>query len=61
MAKGSSERHKVHKAVIGGLREAIKAHGPITKVLIGSAAKRIVGTMMARKGKARDEASKVSE
>ena len=32
-------------AVIGALRDCINAHGPITRKLIGSAAKRIVGML----------------
>ncbi len=30
----------------GGLKQAIDAHGPITKVLIGSAGKRIYGSLL---------------
>jgi hypothetical protein len=36
-------RESLHKSVVGALRQTIKAHGPITAELIGSAAKRIVG------------------
>ena len=33
----------------GALKQAINAHGPITKVLIGSATKRIMGAMLDNK------------
>lgn len=33
------------KAIIGALRSAIEAHGPITKELVGSAAKRVAGAI----------------
>jgi len=36
-------RKKLHKIIVGALRETIRAHGPINKILIGSAAKRIAG------------------
>lgn len=49
MEKKRTEKQRVNKIVIGGLREAIRAHGPITKLLIGSAAKRITGTLIAKK------------
>ncbi len=51
MSKSKTERQKVSKMIVGGLRETIRAHGPITKRLIGSAAKRIVGTLLAREKK----------
>ena len=34
------------KKISGALKQAINAHGPITKVLIGSATKRIYGAML---------------
>jgi len=34
------------KRINGGLRQAINVHGPITKVLIGSATKRILGALL---------------
>jgi len=37
--------NKIH----GGLKQAINAHGPITKVLIGSAGKRIYGSLLEAK------------
>lgn len=33
-------------AINGGLKQAINAHGPITKDLIGSASKRIFGSLL---------------
>ncbi len=49
MGKEKTERQLLSKKIVGGLRETIRAHGPITKRLIGSAAKRIIGTLLARK------------
>ncbi|KKN91249.1 hypothetical protein LCGC14_0221170 [marine sediment metagenome] len=49
MSKKKTERQKVSKMIVGGLRETIRAHGPITKRLIGSAAKRIIGTLLAKR------------
>jgi len=34
------------KKINGGLKSAIDAHGPITKLLIGSASKRIYGALL---------------
>lgn len=34
------------KRISGGLRQTINVHGPITKVLIGSATKRIIGALL---------------
>jgi len=47
--KKRTDRQKINMIIVGGLREAIRAHGPITKLLIGSAAKRITGTLLSRK------------
>jgi hypothetical protein len=47
MAK-QTERDKLRKIVVGGLRETIRVHGIINKRLIGSAAKRIVGDLLNR-------------
>lgn len=41
-------RQQINKIIVGGLREAIRVHGPITKLLIGSAAKRIAGILIAK-------------
>lgn len=41
----------MNKIVVGGLREAIRVHGSITKLLTGSAAKRIVGALIAKEKK----------
>lgn len=49
MIKKQTEKQRIHKIVVGALREAIRAHGNINKLLIGSAAKRITGTLLARK------------
>ena len=43
--KIKTKRQRLNKIIVGGLRDAIRIHGPITKLLIGSAAKRIVGTL----------------
>jgi hypothetical protein len=51
MEKKQTERQKLNKIIVRGLRETIKAHGPITTLLIGSAAKRIIGTLLAREKK----------
>jgi len=37
------------KRINGGLRQTIDAHGPITKLLIGSASKRILGALLTEK------------
>ena len=51
MGKNLTERQRLSKIIVGALREAIRIHGPINKLKIGSAAKRIVGTLLARKKK----------
>ena len=51
MEKDKTEKQRINKIVVGGLREAIRAHGPITKLLVGSAAKRITGTLLSKRGK----------
>jgi len=48
MDKKLTEDQKIRKMVVGSLRETIRVHGPITKLLIGSAAKRIAGTLLAK-------------
>lgn len=48
------ERIAINKAVVGGLKQAIKAHGPITSALMGSAAKRIIGSIEKIKQKQKD-------
>jgi len=47
VSQEQKERDRIHRIVLGALRETIRAHGPITKLLIGSAAKRISGTILA--------------
>ena len=37
------------KRINGGLKQCINDHGPITKILIGSATKRIYGSLLAAK------------
>ena len=44
------------KRINGALKQTINAHGPITKLLIGSASKRIYGSMLTNE----DEKEKVS-
>ncbi len=48
MGKKKTERQRVHKIIVNGLRETIRIHGPVTKLFIGSAAKRIAGKILAR-------------
>lgn len=42
------DRAKLEKQIAGVLRSTIDAHGPITRVWIGSAAKRIISLLKAR-------------
>ena len=49
MNKKETERQQISRIIIGGLRETIRIHGPITKLLIGSAAKRITNNILRRK------------
>lgn len=46
-----TERQKIHRIIVGALRETIRVHGQISKRLIGSAAKRITGTLISREKK----------
>ena len=48
MEKKDKKRKRIHRIVVGALRETILVHGPIHKLLIGSAAKRITGTLIAK-------------
>lgn len=48
MGKNKTERQILSRVIVGGLRETIRAHGPITKRLIGSAVKRIVGILLTK-------------
>lgn len=47
----NKKRQRIHKIIVGALRETIRVHGQISKRLIGSAAKRITGTLIAREKK----------
>lgn len=47
--KQQKEKQKIHKIIVGALKETIRVHGPIYPALIGSAAKRIAGTLLAKK------------
>lgn len=40
------DKHVEAKKISGALKQTINAHGPITKELIGSATKRIYGSLM---------------
>ncbi len=51
MKEKKTERQIIHNIVVTGLRESVKIHGSITKLLIGSAAKRISGPLLKRKKK----------
>ena len=42
------EKHLDVRRINGALKQTINAHGPITKELIGSASKRIYGTLLGR-------------
>lgn len=55
MRKEKTEKQRIHKIVVGALRETIRVHGPIRPLLIGSAAKRITGTLIAKEKKEDDE------
>lgn len=48
MKKNQKERKQIHRIVVNALRETLRIHGKIDKLLVGSAAKRIVGILMAR-------------
>jgi hypothetical protein len=47
IGKLKKEKKVELKRINGALKQSIDAHGPITKVLIGSATKRIYGSMLA--------------
>lgn len=49
--KLKKEKKIESKRVSGGLKQAINSHGPITKELIGSATKRIMGALLTNKKK----------
>lgn len=49
--KQLTKRQRIHKIIIGSLKETIRVHGPINLRLIGSAAKRIAGTLIAKEKK----------
>lgn len=51
MSKKKTKRQLIHRIVVGALRETIRVHGQINKLLIGSAAKRITGTLLANEKK----------
>jgi hypothetical protein len=48
MSKQKTRKQLVHKIIVGALRETIRVHGQISKRLIGSAAKRITGTLLSK-------------
>jgi acetyltransferase-like isoleucine patch superfamily enzyme len=43
-------RSPVHRAVVGSLKDCIRAHGPITSEWVGSATKRVVGAIIGAEG-----------
>lgn len=47
--KLKKEKQVDTKKINGALKQTINAHGPITKILIGSATKRIYGALMVNK------------
>jgi len=51
MEKKKTEKQRIHRIVVGALRETIRIHGQINRLLIGSAAKRITGTLLAKEKK----------
>lgn len=48
MKKKENKRKRIHNIIVVALRETIRAHGPILPLLIGSAAKRITGRLIAK-------------
>lgn len=46
MKRKLTKRQKINRMVVGSLRDTINTHGPITSILIGSAAKRITSTIL---------------
>lgn len=48
MTNKENKRKRIHKIIVGALRETIRVHGPIHRLLIGSAAKRITGTLVSK-------------
>lgn len=51
MGRKKTKRQQLNNIIVSGLRDTISAHGPITKLLIGSAAKRILGILLAKEKK----------
>jgi hypothetical protein len=41
------QQSEIHKIVVGAMKGAIAAHGPITKDLVGSASKRVTAAVLA--------------
>lgn len=39
--KDGRELDRIHKVIVGAIKQAIDAHGPITRTMITSAAKRV--------------------
>lgn len=48
MSKNKTRKQLIHRIIVGALRETIRIHGQISKRLIGSAAKRITGTLLVK-------------
>lgn len=46
IVKLKKDRRVTAKRINGALKQTINAHGPITKLLIGSASKRIIGALI---------------
>lgn len=51
MEEKSTNKRRIHKIIVEALRETIRAHGPISAKLIGSAAKRITGMLFTKEKK----------
>lgn len=61
MNQKKTKRQLIHRVVVGALRETIRIHGQINKLLIGSAAKRITGTLLANEEKEKKDESLYSD
>jgi hypothetical protein len=55
------DRAKLERRIAGALRSTIDAHGPITKMWIGSATKRVVSEIKVLEREERPEAGSMSQ
>lgn len=61
MEKKKTKKQRLNKIIVGGLRETIRTHGEINKLLIGSATKRIVNAILADKEEEQNEINDLSQ